>query len=290
MITFFTVPKPFSGLFQIIQENALLSWKQLKPECEIIVIGDDFGCAEICERLDLIHIGSVKKNKFGTPLVNDIFNMAEKHASNDLMCYINTDIILFRNFSEIVNQIPKKDSLIIGKRWDITIDEIIDYSSNNWELQLKEQISKKGQQHSHTGVDYFIYLKGFYHDMPPFAIGRTTYDNWFIWKARAARKKVIDASEAITCIHQNHDRTYSSMGYNKVNGNDELLKGVEKEENQKLAGGWWRTYTLLDSTHFFTGTKLKTNYSSQRFQRIVEINFIYPLIRLYQRILKILNI
>ena len=43
MITIFSTPKPFSGHNEIIQRNALQSWKRLHQDIEILLFGDDEG-------------------------------------------------------------------------------------------------------------------------------------------------------------------------------------------------------------------------------------------------------
>ena len=105
MITFFTIPKPFKGIYDIIQKNALLSWQQLVPECEIIIFGDDSSVIEYSNKIDVKCISSFKSNKYGTPLLNDIWATAKTTASNRLLCYINTDIILFPDFPEKISKI-----------------------------------------------------------------------------------------------------------------------------------------------------------------------------------------
>jgi hypothetical protein len=46
MLTIFTIPKPFRGHIEVIQRNAIESWLRLRPQCEIILCGDDPGVAE----------------------------------------------------------------------------------------------------------------------------------------------------------------------------------------------------------------------------------------------------
>jgi len=43
MITLFSSPRPFRGHFDIIQRNAILSWKSVMPGCEIILFEDEEG-------------------------------------------------------------------------------------------------------------------------------------------------------------------------------------------------------------------------------------------------------
>jgi len=46
-ITIFTAPKPFSDPhINIIQRNAVRSWKMLGPDAEVLLIGDENGIKE----------------------------------------------------------------------------------------------------------------------------------------------------------------------------------------------------------------------------------------------------
>ena len=62
MIALFTVPKPFIGHIDTIQRNAMLSWTLLRPECEILLFGDEVGTAEVGNELCLRHMAEVECN------------------------------------------------------------------------------------------------------------------------------------------------------------------------------------------------------------------------------------
>lgn len=51
----------------------LLTWLTLDPQPEIIYISDDPGVAEVAKEFGIRHIGNVKKNEYGTPLLDFIF-------------------------------------------------------------------------------------------------------------------------------------------------------------------------------------------------------------------------
>ena len=78
MLTFFATAKPFSGQNAIIQRNALESWKQLSPEVEVILFGDEPGAAEICGELGLRHEPQVKRHEGGMKYLNYMFERAQK--------------------------------------------------------------------------------------------------------------------------------------------------------------------------------------------------------------------
>ncbi len=64
MLTLFSTPKPFRGHINIIQRNALESWRRLDPDAEIILFGDDEGAAEVCRELGLRHEPKVLRSEF----------------------------------------------------------------------------------------------------------------------------------------------------------------------------------------------------------------------------------
>ena len=47
MLTLFSTPKPFRGHIAVIQTNAIRSWLELEPACEVILFGDEEGTAEV---------------------------------------------------------------------------------------------------------------------------------------------------------------------------------------------------------------------------------------------------
>ena len=95
--------------------------QKLRPE--IILIGDDSGTKEICEELDLIHEPYVRRNEYNTPLVDSVFQNAEAIASNNFLCYVNSDIILLSDFFKALNEVEKRMSER-GKRDSASFDVI----------------------------------------------------------------------------------------------------------------------------------------------------------------------
>ena len=86
MITFISCPKPFRGKIAVLQENAIGSWRSGHPDCQIILIGEEEGIQEIANKYDCLTIPHVKTTKYGTPLVNDIFNKSIGLAKFSRFC------------------------------------------------------------------------------------------------------------------------------------------------------------------------------------------------------------
>ena len=255
MLTIFALPKAFQGHTGVIQNNAIQSWGQLDLSCEIILFGNDEGTAETAARLAIRHIPDVECNEYGTPLVSSLFDAAQQVAGNELICYINSDIILMSDFIQAVRHADKQPSLIIGRRWDLDLKELLDFSNPDWESQLRTRLAMEGKLHGLSGIDYFLFPRGTYQDIPQFAIGRTAWDNWLIYKARALGLPVIDATEAVTIVHQNHD--FSHIKVVQVNGGQGERKGIEGMHNRELLGGEYYAFILMDATHLLTPEGLK---------------------------------
>lgn len=256
MLTLFTIPKSFRGHIKVIQTNAIQSWTLIQPACEITLFGNDEGTAEIAARFGIQHVPDVERNEYGTPLVNSLFNAAQKLATHDYMAYVNADIILMSDFVNAIQQIQKQPSLIIGRRWDLNVEEPLDFGDPDWEERLRARLAKEGKLHGLSGMDYFVFPRGLYCDILPFAIGRTAWDNWLVYKARSLKLPVIDATQVVTIVHQNH-------GYDHITAVKEYegqvdRKGIESERNRELLGGIHHAYKLLDATHHLTPTGLKS--------------------------------
>ena len=246
MLTIFTIPKAFRGHIGIIQTNAIRSWLSLQPACEVILLGNDEGTAELASELRLRHVPDVECSEYGTPLVNSIFSIAQDIASHRLLCYVNADIILVSDFLPAVQRVHKYPFLMVGQRWDLELNEPVNFNEAQWESRLQTQLAEHGRLHSKGGLDYFVFPRGLYTDIPLFAIGRGGWDNWLIYRARSLKVPVIDATEAITAIHQNHD-------YSHVPGGETTVwKGPERQRNRELTRQGEHSFTLDHATWILT--------------------------------------
>ena len=123
MLTFFTTAKPFVGHSDLIQRNALKSWKALHSDVEVIVFGDDDGVASVCAEYCLRHEPQVERHQSGMKYLNHMFERAQAIARHDYHCYSNCDIILLADFYQAFIRAVKwrRSFLMIGQRWDTDI-------------------------------------------------------------------------------------------------------------------------------------------------------------------------
>lgn len=262
MLTIFSVPKPFRGHIGLIQQNALKSWTLLRPSPEILIFGDEEGIEEAAANSKAHHIADIARNEFGTPLLNNIFQIAQAKTTHPILCYINADIILLDDFMGAVDQLTQLKSrfMMVGQRMDLNVQEKIDFS-DGWQMRLREKALKEGKYYGPMGIDYFIFSTGLAKDMPPFAVGRPMWDNWFLYSIRARHLPLIDSTDRILAIHQNHDYSHVPQKTGKA------WEGPEAERNRKLAGGYDYAFTIEDATHKLTTNGIKRKLGWTRFRR-----------------------
>jgi len=286
MVTVFTTPKPFRGHAEIIQRNAITSLTHLQPRAEVILFGDDEGTAEVAKQFRLRHVPEVARNEYGTPLLNDLFAKAQSLATHYLLCYVNADIILMSDFMEAIRRVArwKPHFLIVGQRWDIEIKEPLDFSLG-WENRLRSYVASKGRLHKPIGSDYFVFPRGLWGEIPAFAIGRTNWDRWLLYRARSRKATVIDITQAAMVVHQEHDHLH-------IFGGQGHKRGPEQRRNLELAVGRRRgepLFTLADCTHILTPLGPKVNLTRKHLLRYIEtVPILSPRLGPFARLIRLL--
>jgi hypothetical protein len=250
----FTTPKPFRGHIEVIQRNAIRSWMLLRPACEIILFGDDEGTREIARDFGVRHVADVACNQYGTPLVNDMFEKAQRLAMHDMLCYVNADIIFMSDFMAAAEQVAnlKRRFLMVGQRWDVDLKEAWDFHAPSWEASLRGYVREQGLLHPKSGIDYSVFRQGLLDPIPPFAVGRPTWDNWLVYRARKRLAAVVDATNVVMAVHQNHD-------YGDFGSKEAVWNGPEAQQNRELLAG--RYFALGDATHLLMPDGLRFAWS-----------------------------
>jgi hypothetical protein len=242
MLTILSTPKAFEGHFGLIQRNAIESWVRLTPRPQIILFGDSPGTRGVAAEFGLEHVPSVETNELGTPYLRALIESGERRARHDLICYVNGDIILTEGLESAVRCASSLPAtfLMVSARINLDLDLPITFDPD-WRSWLKRMCQERGTRGDHTSIDFFVFPKGLYRDIPPLAIGRAWFDQWMI-KAALERGSVVDASRLTPIVHQNH-------GYAHVaGGRATVYQGVEAERNLAIYGRA-HTYTLLNCTH-----------------------------------------
>jgi len=259
MITFFTIPKPFSrktvsqSNITDIQTLAIQSWARLFGLNQIILFGDGENIGWFADEYGFLHFDNVAKNKFGTPYLNYIFDWANRASKNDIICYINSDIILCEDFMKSISgalgiyrlqKDPDQKFLITGSHYDTDYNFVQKCENKGWKSGFDNLFAKQvrtfGDFHR-NGIDYFVYRKGMFSAIPQFVIGRGTWDNYLIYCAQNRdHAPVIDATNCITAVHMKYE--YSDISKDIFG----QFKGIESYQNYVLAQDWRNICTIDD--------------------------------------------
>jgi hypothetical protein len=242
-LTIFTAPKPFTNPhITIIQRNAVQAWKLL-PDVEVILIGDEAGIPEAAKEFGVKNVPEVERDGNGIPLVSGVMEIGHKFSDSPFLCYANADMILLSDLIRAARQVSEQtqDFLVVGQRWDLDQIELLNFSGD-WESRLRLDVAERGKFYSPWGIDYFIFPRQLYTDVPKFTIGRPAWDNWMVYHASSTFGMAIDASRDVLVVHQNHD--YSHLPGKKPPYGSEVAKS-----NLAKAGGRKRVYNILDTDH-----------------------------------------
>lgn len=256
MLTLFTTAKPFAGHSAIIQRNALKSWTLLHPNVEVILFGDDLGAAETARELKLRHEPFVRRSEHGSKRLDYMFSTARAIAHHDILCYVNCDIILMDDFLRALKQVRGQHSkfLMVGRRWDIEMPEPVDFLQASWRSRLQGVALMRGVQRSEEWIDYFAFSKTLYgSSVPPLVVGRVHWDDWLLWKAMQLKATVVDASDTVIAVHQNHD-----YGYHP-NGKHGVWEDLESRRNLELGGGYGHLRSIRSASFRLKPTGLRRN-------------------------------
>lgn len=207
MITLFSIPKAFTGPTALIQHNALASWARL-PGCEVLVFGNETGVADAAHAHGLRHIPDVACNEFDTPLVSDVFAQAERTSGEARLAYVNADVILFDDFSHAVERVQHLPRcLLCGRRTNLTVVDPLPFG-HDWQALVRDTVARVGEIAIPGAIDYFVFSRGLFDPIPPFAIGRVEWDQWLLYRARTRGAPLIDATAMVLAVHQNHGAEY----------------------------------------------------------------------------------
>jgi hypothetical protein len=254
MLTIFACPKSFEDKhIRNIQRNAIRSWLLLEPRPQVILLGNEVGIAETCAEFSIRHVPHVKTNEYGTPLLNDVFENAERLATGNLLCYVNADIMLARDFSRALEiTVASKPRFLLGGRpWNLDVSDELPFNAGGEEI-FRDRAVKEAQLRSPRSCDFFAFPRGLWGELPPFALGRAYFDNALLYRARRIGAALVDATQAVVAIHQNHDYPSHLDGAHK-------LDNREAKRNVDLADGPGCLFTWKSATHVVRGGRLRFN-------------------------------
>jgi hypothetical protein len=246
-LTILSTPKAFRGIFDVIQRNAIESWTRLAPRPDIILFGTDEGTAEICATLGIRHVPEVATTAEGTPLISDMFLQGQALATTPVVCWSNADVIYTDRLLHAAQAVAERTvpSYVVGQRTDIDQLDPLDFAAG-WQERLLARAGAEGERKPVNWIDYFMFTRGLFPELPPFAIGRPGYDPWLIWRAADLGADVIDATPYLTAIHQRHD-------YSHVGTREDAFNGAEAKQNAAIVDDWRHYHSIAYASLSFGG-------------------------------------
>lgn len=250
MITILSSPKPFKGKDKINQYRAISTWKKLH-NAEIILYGDEVGLDLVGKELNVKIVKDIEMSKDGIPLFNSIISHSEKNGLFKNQMYINCDILINETILDALNSISLNRFLLIGERMDLEKNIYVDLFENNYKQSILKKIKeKKILLHGPTGIDFFIFPKGIWKDLPKVVIGRGGYDSSLLAHCRRNKTPIIDGTGVIIALHQFHNYKHIKGGKKAV------FYGDDAKTNNIAQGGKYSGNWVSDSDFIIENNKL----------------------------------
>ena len=207
-LAIFTILKPAKGRVGEIQSLSLNNWHDVFCGADIVEFE---GPIEPFDKM-----------------VRDV----ESDSEADMLMYANGDILFDKRqvanlWHSVVTKTPSvfdSDFLLTGQRIDILEDGA-------------------KRLHRPSGMDYFVFIRGMFHDLPKVVMGRAYCDNALVAYCLRRSIPVIDASFALRVEHQFHDYCHVVGGRQRVRKGEEAVSN--KRENRLCDFG----PNVLDATH-----------------------------------------
>ena len=263
MLTIFSSPRPFTEKrFAKIQMNGVNSWLRLKPRPRIILFGDERRepGIETLGKLGCEIVGGIKRNRWGTPLLGDLMLKAQSMAKTDLVAWVNMDIILMWDFMEAIQKAERqlRQFLLIGAKVRLLGEPPeIDFSRDDWQRHVRKLCKRVKEYQPKAGSDYHVFTNGLFRghlykrlrdrpekhtdkdfpiEYPPIAWGRIRMDTWLVWQCLRRAIPVVDATDVILAVHQDH-RHIGKRVIPQDDGGEEIKLQPELTERRKSGGG-----------------------------------------------------
>jgi hypothetical protein len=241
-LTVFALPKAFQGHTGVIQENAVRSWA--RHGHAVILMGQDAGIAEMANAVGATYVPEVKCNELGTPLLDSAFTIAAGLASTEAIMYANSDILFPTDPGRAIGGLGLGEYLAVGRRTNVDVWDVMDYTNPGWLAEIAGLAREKGELAHYSAIDYFLMpRKSELTKLPPFAVGRAGWDNWLLARALELGMPLVDLTDALVAVHQNHDYGHVKRSAAGQSG----WAGPESDANRQIAAGKYRD--LNDCTH-----------------------------------------
>jgi len=217
-------------------------------------MGGEAGVHDIATEVGAHCVDGIARDEFGTPLLSSVYERLQNLVRSSVVCFVNADIILLPNIILGIQQVHRQFSefLIIARRRNIEVDDTIQFDIG-WEDKLQIRALGSGELFTPLGIDIFVFTANLFRQPPPFAIGRSYWDNWLVSEARRLGKPVVDATADWCVIHQNHE-------YSNFRSMDEIRSSPQGRRNFYLSGdSHIRIAGTFDATHLLVSNEIRAS-------------------------------
>ena len=207
-----TTFKPFNGDDAVRQRNALLSWFALDSGIETLVFGHPPAPDDLSAELDIVYYPECDWNNTGMPTISEAFDIGQKAGKNDLLAFVNGDIVFGADFARALRRLPLDRFLAVGQRWDSNYLAPIGSATPGGVETFFAEATRQGRLRGEGALDYFVSRRGTFKNLPALVPGGKLWDNYMVHHCRKQNIPVVDLTPDILVIHQNHEYKLASTG------------------------------------------------------------------------------
>ncbi len=250
MTVLFSVPRAFEGAVGVAQRNAIQSWSRLCPTPSIVLVGDEPGLAEVAAGEGYEYLLVSARSPGGAPRLDAVFNAVRDRYPSETLCYLNADIVVVGQLIEALQLLGDRFErfLLVSRRIDVELGGQLTFEGA-WQEALLEKATSRGTVNDGTGSDVFGFSPSTFGEIPPFALGRTAWDNWLMAEVLRRRAALVDATGAFTCLHQPHGYKHTGVPAGGVTGLHRVATTPDARRNFSLMGGAFAVRTVRDANY-----------------------------------------
>lgn len=239
------------------QFNAWGSWRRI-PGCAVSVFGNAPGIADHAARFGFRSIPGVRRDEFGRPLLNAIFERMHDESGASVLGYVNSDIVLLPGLAESLAAVRAQfdEYLIVARRWNIGSIPPLDFAAG-WDDRLRDVVTREGELFTPYGIDLFVFSRGLLREIPPFALGSDYWDNHLVMKARRKGCPVIDVTAEVMLVHQDHPLGQYRSAAERRRGPEGLRALALAGDSHAMLGG------VTDATHIVSDGELRATRTAR---------------------------
>lgn len=225
------------------EDNAIGSWLRMYPRPDSLSPLEPFVNLVIHDHDDARI--DVERDEGGLPLLDSLFEYARSESESRFLAYVNADIILLSDFTRAVKAVSAElgEFLMCGRRTNWHRPHPIEWGGVDgfWEDRIREEVLADSRLFN-AASDYFLFTRDVFAgiEVPPMAISYYFWDAWLLWSALSRGVPVVDVTEAVLAIHQDHPvkrRSWDPGGKR----NRELAKDAEEAGIDLDDATWYLT-------------------------------------------------